>query len=143
MKKHLIIAVLALCTLVTFASQNNLPPEEENIRNVVSEFMNGIDNKDADLVESVILEDGTFVNSNLKNEVETLTSAELLSNIRSGKLGGWKRNFEISSVERNDNLAVVKVQISNSRFTQVHVLSLVEVEGKWKIASCCANMSKA
>ena len=143
MKKQLIFAILALCTIITLSAKNNLPPEEESVKKVVTEFIEGIDSRNADQVESTILDEGTFITTNLKNEVESFTSSELIANIRSKKLGGWKRNFEISSVELNDNIATAKVQFSTSKVKQFHVLSLILVDGQWKIASCCANMSKA
>lgn len=142
MKQHFIFAILALCTLITLSAKNNLPPEEESVKKVVTDFIQGIDNKDADQVESTILEDGTFISTNLKNRVESFTSSELVDNVKSGKLGGWKRNFKIASVELKDNIAMVKVEFTSSKITQFHVMSLVLVDGQWKIVSCCANMSK-
>ena len=142
MKKNILIMALIVCSAISTFALSNLPAEEESIKQVVSEFITGIDNKDADLLEKIVLDNGTFVSVNLRDEVETLTSSELISRVKSGKLGGWKRDFNISQIDLSNNIAIVKVTITSSKVNQLHNISLVKVAGEWKIANCCANMTK-
>ncbi len=143
MKKNILVMALIVCSAITVFALNNLPAEEENIKQVVSDFIISIDNKDATLLESIILEEGTFVNVNLKNEVEALSSSELITRVKSGKMGGWKRDFEVSEIELDKNIAIAKVKINSPKVNQLHNFSLVKIGEQWKITGCCANMTKS
>lgn len=143
MKKNILVMALIVCSAITVFALNNLPAEEENIKQVVSDFIISIDNKDAILLESIILEEGTFVNVNLKNEVEALSSSELITRVKSGKMGGWKRDFEVSEIELDKNIAIAKVKINSPKVNQLHNFSLVKIGEQWKITGCCTNMTKS
>lgn len=143
MKKNILVMALIVCSAITVFALNNLPAEEENIKQVVSDFIISIDNKDATLLESIILEEGTFVNVNLKNEVEALSSSELITRVKSGKMGGWKRDFEVSEIELDNNIAIAKVKINSPKVNQLHNFSLVKIGEQWKITGCCTNMTKS
>jgi len=143
MKKMFITTIMLLLTLsLTTLANNNSPVEEENVKQVVSDFMSGIDNKNADLLESVLIDGGRFIEINVVDKVNSYSSGELVAEVKSGKVGGWKRNYEISSVELSDNVAIAKVQIQSAKIIQQQFVSLVKVEGAWKVASSCSSMEK-
>lgn len=143
MKKMFIATIMFLLAIsVTTVANNNTPVEEESVKQVVSDFITGIDTKDVSLLENVLFDGGRFVDINVVKKVKTFSSSELLEEVKAGKLGGWKRNYEITSVELTDDVAFAKVQIKSSKITQQQFVSLVRVDGIWKVASSCSSMEK-
>lgn len=143
MKKIMIIAAVILCSSVSMFASANLPLEEEAVKQVVTQYMDGVDNKDISSLESVILENGTFTDvNNIAKVVSSYDAAELYSKIRNRRLGGWKRNYEIKSIDAESDIAFVKVEVDVKNMLQYQYVSLVKVEGKWFVASCLTSVVK-
>ena len=141
------ISIIAL--IVTFASMSiyaaspNQPSTEDEIKTVVSTFMNGIDDKDISAIEGVVLPEAKIVDVNaIANVMTSYNADDLYGKIRNRRLGGWKRDFEVVSIDTDIDVAFAKVKVNSSKITQYQYFTLVKEEGTWKIASCCTSVKK-
>ena len=144
MKKYMSVAImLLLCAGNMIYAISNSPADEDQIKKVVTQFMDGVDNKDIGSLEKVLIDNGTFVDvNNIANIVTRYSTSDLYDKIKSRKLGGWKRDYSIVSVDENSDIAVVKVKVNSSKISQFQLVSLAKMDGSWKIVSSCTTVEK-
>jgi hypothetical protein len=141
--KKLILLFAVLCLVVPNFASNNSPAEEAVIKETVTKFMDGIDNKDVSAIESVITKEASFVDANnIARLVESYNADDLFYKLRNRKLGGWKRDYKIVNVDSENGIAMVKVQVDVKSLVQIYYISLVKVNNDWKIVNSTTAIFK-
>ncbi len=135
MKATIIISLFAVVfNISVFAGFN--PVEAGEIETVIKEYVSSTDAKNVRELDEIIYADASFLCINkILNKVSSGDKEEFLEQVKSGKIGGWKRDCKIESIDMNDNTAVAKVIITDSKLKQVEYLLFAKVEGEWKIVS--------
>ncbi len=134
--KKMFLIIVVLCSLTTIFALSNSPAEEDAVKSVVVKYMDGVDNKDINALETIILKEAGFVEvNNITKTVASYSTSDLYDKIRNRKLGGWKRTYNIVSVDSEGDIASVKVQVDIKTLVQFYYISLVKVNNKWNIVS--------
>jgi Putative lumazine-binding len=139
----LIAAIMLLFVSTSFGRANN-PADEDAVKQVIQDYIKGTDSQNADVLEKILYPDGNYYNYNtFTNKASEMTNDQFLSKVRNRQIGGWVRKLSINSVDVNDNTAIAKVEISDTRLNQHGYLTLIKEEGNWKIMSGAYTLETA
>jgi len=108
---------------------------EKQIEKVVKQFVKGGDQNNVTILKDVLHDYHRVTLNDLKsNQVKVLDRATYLTLIENKTFGGDQRaiNFETVDVF-DDATATVKAKLVGSKATFYNYLSLVKVDGDWKI----------
>ncbi|NLT51171.1 MAG: nuclear transport factor 2 family protein [Ignavibacteria bacterium] len=135
MKATIIISLFAVIfNISAFAGFN--PVDAGEIETVIKEYVGNTDTKNAKGLEAIIYDDASIVCVNkITNKVISSDKDIFIDQVKSGKIGGWKRDYKIESIDINDETAMAKITITDSKLKQTEYLSFAKVEGEWKIVS--------
>ena len=125
-----------LISAAVFANQPVNPVDKSEIEGVIKDYVTSTDNKNVDELDGLFYDKAAFVCVNkITNKVIECDKDTYLNQVKTGKLGGWARNFEVENIDMNGETAVAKVVITDSRLKQIEFVSLAKMDGKWKIVS--------
>lgn len=137
MKAARIILVSFLLVLISFAAsaQAETNPEDiEAVKQTIKTYVQSTDARNADQLEKVLYDNCNFISYNeITHKTSEMADGSFLDLVKDGKAGGWTRNLNINSVDVNDNMAVAKVEISDSKVKETGFLTLIKNNGSWKI----------
>jgi len=110
--------------------------EKEEVKNVITQFVQAADQQDADQVASILHEDFRVVMNQLfgSNEVSTMSKSVYVQLIRDKKMGGDKRTIDFVSVDVVNHNASVKVLLKGKTMVFESLLHLIKTaDGKWQL----------
>ena len=85
---------------------------------------------------AIFFKDAQFVGVNkINNSLVNSNENEYIELVKKGRMGGWQRDFNVASLDANDQTAMAKVEITDSKLKQTEYLTLVKVDGAWKIVN--------
>lgn len=141
--KALLTGILALFILTSAINASNPPADEDVVKQVVTTYVTGTDTKNADALESVLHDAATIVGHNkLRNQYATYSSDEYVDAVKRGRIGGWKRQLSITSVDVTDGTAMAKIIVTDSKLKQFEYITLIKVDGAWKITNSTYSVEK-
>ncbi|MEP2670880.1 MAG: nuclear transport factor 2 family protein [Cyclobacteriaceae bacterium] len=110
--------------------------EKEEVKNVITQFVQAADQQDAEQVASILHEDFRVVMNQLfgSNEVSTMSKSVYVQLIRDKKMGGEKRTIDFVSVDVVNQNASVKVLLKGKTMVFESLLHLIKTtDGKWQL----------
>ncbi|HEX2865587.1 MAG TPA: nuclear transport factor 2 family protein [Ignavibacteriales bacterium] len=139
-QRYLLVFVSVLClSLAVKAAQ----PGEDEVRQAVSSFVKATDTRNVSNLQELLAPKASFSTLNKINNSFTQVAAEdYINSVKAGKIGGWERNLTINSVDINDNLAMAKLELTDARLKQVEFVTLMKVNGSWKIVNSALTTEK-
>ncbi|MFO7446151.1 MAG: nuclear transport factor 2 family protein [Ignavibacteriaceae bacterium] len=143
--KNLRFLLAAFVLLVSSVVLANGPDGENEsaVKQTITNYINGIDSRNPDAVEKTLYSGATVLTVNsISNKTNQLSSNDVISRVKNGSLGGWKREVSFGEVELNDKTAMAKVEVSDSKLKQTCFLTLVNDNGQWKIVSDVSIVSQ-
>ncbi|HEX3073811.1 MAG TPA: nuclear transport factor 2 family protein [Ignavibacteriales bacterium] len=136
MKSFNLVAILLVFTISVFAKSPVSPEDETAIKQTIENFVKGTDSRNVSMLEKVFYEDASFVGVNKINKsFVNSNNDEYIDLVKKGRMGGWQREFNVASLDANDQTAMAKVEITDSKLKQTEYLTLVKVDGAWKIVN--------
>lgn len=130
------LAFAILISVSIFANNPVNPVDKSEIETVIKDYVTSTDNKDVDELQKLFYDKAAFVCINkISDKVVECDKDTYLEKVKTGKLGGWTRNFVVENVDINDETAVAKVVITDKRLKQVEFISLAKMDGHWQIVS--------
>ena len=140
--KALVLALTVIIFSTTLIAGNN-PVDNEAVKSVINQYAQCLDSKDTSTLEDLLYTGAKFVCYNSMRDVITEYDADqFLAGVKKGKLGGWKRDVTIISVDTNEKTAMVKVEFTDARLKTTEYISIVKVDGAWKIVNCTSTLEK-
>jgi Putative lumazine-binding len=140
----LVTAIVLLFVSTSFALRANNPADEDAVKQVIQDYIKGTDAQNADALEKILYPEGNYYNYNtLTNKASETTNDKFLEKVKNRQIGGWDRKLNISSVDVNDNTAIAKIEISDTRIKQHGYLTLIKEDGNWKIMSGAYTLETA
>ena len=144
LNKKLLTIVFSVLLLTNFVFASVPPADDTAVKQAIEKYAKSTDDKDGGGVESVFHKGATIYSVNkFNNKVSEMSLAEYVNEIKGGKFGGWERNLSIESVDVYGVTAVAKVTLKDAKLKQTELLSLVKMDGGWKIVSCSLTREKA
>ncbi len=136
MKHTLLLTALPfLLTFTTFTP--SMPSSSDNtaaIRATITQFAQGADNQDvAALAESLHPEAQQFFLS--PDGLVRLTVPAYLGMVEAKQIGGVPRDITIASIDVTAHIAQAKATFANDAMRLDNYVSLMQVDGEWKILS--------
>lgn len=139
-QRYLLVVVSVLC--LSFAAKAAQQGEDE-VKQAVSSYVKATDTKNVSSLQQLLAPSATFSTLNkINNNFTQLSGSDYINSVKAGKIGGWERNLTISSVDANDNLATAKLELTDARLKQVEFVTLMKVNGSWKIVSSALTTEK-
>jgi hypothetical protein len=108
----------------------------EKIRQAITDFVKGGDNKDVKLLDKVLHKDFRVASSNFMGiaGVTLIDKLKYLENIEKGIFGGLPRKMEIEYIEQNGTIAMIKIRLESSENYFASYNSLVlDIDNEWKL----------
>lgn len=108
----------------------------EKVNQAITNFVKGGDNRDIDLLNSVLHTDFRVTNNGFMGTsgVTIIDKQKYLSNIKDGIFGGLPRKMTIESTELSQTIAMVKLRLESSENYFVSYNSLVlDIDNEWKL----------
>ena len=144
LSKNLLTIILSVLFLTNLAFASTPPADDAAIKQAIEKYAKSTDDKDGSGVESVFYKDAVVFSVNkFNNKVSEMSLSEYVNEIKNGKFGGWERDLSIESVDVYGSTAVAKVMLKDSKLKQTEYLSLVKMDGGWKIVSCSLTRERA
>ena len=134
------MTLLNLLTLFFMATTLTVSTTDEaDIRRAVKQFTSAADVQDAAEMRNVLHTEAQqfFMGADGLVRLET---AAYLGMIEQKKIGGQPRTLHIESVDVNGDLASVSASMSNESMHFDNYISLMKIEGEWKIMSIVLRM---
>lgn len=139
MKTSRIILASFFLVLISFtaaAQAETNPADVEAVKQTIETYVKSTDTRNADQLEKVLYSNCSFITFNeITHKTSEVADGAFLDLVKNGKAGGWLRNLNINSVDVNDNTAIAKVEISDSKIKETGFLTLIKDNGIWKIAN--------
>ncbi len=136
MKGLKLFAIILMFSIPVLAKGPISPEDETAIKQTIEDYVKGTDSRNVSMLEKVFFKDAQFVGVNkINNSLVNSTEEEYIDLVKKGRMGGWQREFNVSSVDANDKTAMAKVEISDAKLKQTEYLTLVKVDGSWKIVN--------
>lgn len=106
----------------------------EKIKQAITDFVKGGDNRDTSLLDKVLHKDFRVCSNGFKGTsgVTIIDKKDYLANIKAGIFGGLPRKMEIESMDISETIAMVKLRLESSENQFVSYNSLV-LDREWKI----------
>jgi len=144
LNKNVLTILFAVLFLTSAAFTTISAADDAAVKQAIEKYAKSTDDKDGSGVSSVFHKDAVVYSVNqFNNKVTEMSLAEYVDEIKKGKFGGWERELTIQSVDVYGNTAVAKVLLKDSKLKQTEYLSLVKMDGGWKIVSCSLTREKA
>jgi hypothetical protein len=135
-KSILLTSLVLLICVSVFAEMGLSPADKSEIETVINNYVNSTDTKNVNALDNLFYDNAIFLCVNkISNKVVECNKDAYIDQVQSGKTGGWARNLQIENVDGNDDTAMAKVVITDSKLKQIEYLSFAKVEGDWKIVS--------
>ena len=109
---------------------------EERIKQAITDFVRGGDNRDITLLEKVLHPEFRVTNNGFMGNpgITIIDKETYLSNIKTGIFGGLPRKMIIESVDCHETIAIVKLHLESS---ENHFLSynsmVLDTDNEWKL----------
>lgn len=140
--KALVLALSVILFSTTLLAGNN-PADNNAVKQVVNQYAECLSSKDTGALEDLLYTGAKFVCYNsMRNVIDEYNADEFIEGVKKGKLGGWERNVEIVNIDTNEKTAMVKVEFTDARLKTTEYISIVNVEGAWKIVNCTSTLEK-
>jgi|SRR5690606_5688202 len=110
--------------------------ENDRIEQVITDFVKGGDNSNAELLDKVLHKDFRVTNNGFMGTsgITIINKNEYLNNIRSGIFGGLPRKMKIEELDQSGIIASVKLRIESSENHFISYNSLVlDTDNEWRI----------
>lgn len=135
----LILSILSISASAEVMDNNS---SESAIKQAVTNYLSGIDNRDAKAVENLLAPTADVITVNtVTNKTNEMTHDDMVLQIQKGMLGGWKRDVNFASIDFNEKTAVVKVEVTDQKLLRTSYISLINDEGQWKIVSDVSSIA--
>lgn len=142
--KNVLTIIFSFLFLTNIAFASASPADDAAVKQTIEKYAKSTDDKDGSGVESVFHKEAIIYSVNkFNNKVSEMSLSEYVGEIKSGKFGGWERDLTIESVDVYGSTAVAKVMMKDAKLKQTEYLSLVKLNGGWKIVSCSLTREKA
>jgi ketosteroid isomerase-like protein len=134
MKKILFIALLSVTVTVTHA-QNKSKMNKQIIETLIRNYASAVDAQDVAAAEKFLDKDFRVVLNNYNNSgSSTILSREQYTGMmKTGKVGGNKRELRILFTDVHEAAAVVKVEMKGEKTIFTNYYSLINANGQWLI----------
>ncbi|HVO73830.1 MAG TPA: nuclear transport factor 2 family protein [Ignavibacteriaceae bacterium] len=137
-----VFIILALLSINSFAEAKDNNSNESAIKEAVTNYLSGIDNRDTKTVENLLASTADVITVNtVTNKTNEFSHDDMILQLQKGQLGGWKRDVSFASIDYNNNTAVVKVEVTDQKLLRTSYISLVNEEGQWKIVSDVSSIA--
>lgn len=125
--KYLLTTLILTCTIPIHAND-----DKAAISTVIEQFIKGADDHNTHLLTTALHPQAQqfFIQ---KGELKTLTTEIYLKLIEAKKIGGIPRQFEIKKLTLNGEIASAQIEIRSSKILFHDHISLMELNGQWKI----------
>ena len=144
MKIKALMAALLSIFIFSSVAIAAVPADEEAVKQAITTYVTGTDSKNTSALESVFHDAATFVGHNkLRNQYTSYSSSEYINAVKRGRMGGWKRDLTITQVDVADGTAMAKIIVSDKKLRQHEYVSLIKVDGAWKIVNSTFSVEKA
>ncbi|MGE5353447.1 MAG: nuclear transport factor 2 family protein [Bacteroidota bacterium] len=139
-QRYLLVFVSVLCLSLTLKAATQ---GEDEVKQAVTSYEKAIDTKNVSNLQQLLASNATITTLNkINNNFSQFAAADYISSVKAGKIGGWERNLTINSVDVNDNMAMAKVELTDARLKQVEFVTLMKVNGSWKIVNTALTVEK-
>jgi len=139
-KRVSVIVLILSFSVLTFGMVNPSPSEETTVKSTIEKF----ENNDSNTLNNILFKDFSFVKCNNFTKSQTpLTRGEYIDMVKSGKIGAWKSKLNINSVDVQNNTAVAKVELLDTRVKESGFITLLKVDGNWQILSGVYTLESA
>lgn len=139
-QRFLLVFVSVLCLSFTLTAAQ---PGEDEVKQAVTSYEKAIDTKNVSNLQQLLATNASITTLNkINNNFAQYAASDYISSVKSGKIGGWERNLTINSVDVNENLAIAKVELTDARLKQVEYVTLMKVNGSWKIVNSALTVEK-
>lgn len=129
-------------TLVVLLSVSLVAGEQE-VKDAVNKYMDGISKKNTSALENVIYEKATFIAVNkIINKQDDMDRENFVKFVKAGRIGGWGKDIAIKSVNAQETIATAYVEIANDKLIQKECITLLIVDGSWKVSSSVYSIAK-
>ncbi|MGD8781271.1 MAG: DUF3225 domain-containing protein [Ignavibacteria bacterium] len=136
--------LLILTLVISNISFANTAVEEAAVKTVIEKYAAATEAKDVSALEDLFAKNAVIFRITLRGkEVIEYDQDAFTEQVKKGRLGGWKRDLEVQSVDVYDNTAVAKIKLTDKKLKQTEFLSFVKIDGVWKIVSCSLTREKA
>ncbi len=136
--------LLILTFVITNVSFANTAVEESAVKTVIEKYAAATEAKDGGALSEVFADNAVIYRVALgSKKVMEYDQSSFAEQVKKGRLGGWKRDLKVQSVDVYDNTAVAKIQLTDSKLKQTEFLSFVKIDGNWKIVSSSLTREKA
>ncbi len=126
------------CVLLLYGNLAAGSKEEKAVRQVVQEFLVGINKQVPAQVDALLL--GEFRSYVLRPEtVMTMTVQDILGALSAKKIGGEDREIMMHFMKVRSGMAAVGVETTGETGSFFWFLSLLHTENSWKIANAVAT----
>lgn len=139
-QRYLLIVASVLCFSFTL---NAAVQGEDEVKQAVSTYVKAVDTKNVSNLQQVLLPNATFSSLNkINNNFTQVPASDYIASVKAGKIGGWERNLSINSVDVSENIATAKLELTDARLKQVEYVTLMKVDGSWKIVNSALTVEK-
>ena len=133
---------IALLSINSFAEVMDNNSSESAIKQTVTNYLSGIDNRDTKTVENSLASNADVITVNtVTNKTNELSHDDMILQLQKGLIGGWKRDVNFASIDYNENTAIVKVEVSDQKLLRTSYISLINDAGQWKIVSDVSSIA--
>jgi hypothetical protein len=137
-----LLSIIALLSISASAEVMDNNSSESAIKQTVTNYLSGIDNRDTKTVENLLAPSADVITVNtVTNKTNELTHDDIILQLQKGMLGGWKRDVNFASVDFNEKTAVVKVEVTDQKLMRTSYISLINDQGQWKIVSDVSSIA--
>ncbi len=116
---------------------------EKEVKDAVNKYMDGVSKKNSSALEEVIYENANFVAINkIINKQDDMDRDTYVKFVKAGRIGGWGKDIVIKSVNAQETIATAYIEITNSKLIQKEFVTLLKIEGTWKISNSAYSIAK-
>lgn len=139
MKRTLIIYLCSLLTIAVYAEPLN---DKEDIKQVITDLVKGIDEQDGDRILRTFRENATLQATN-QGKIIAVPYDQFAKMHASKRFGGRQREMTIESIDITDGIiANAKVVAQDDVVHYVYYLNLSKTDGKWLIQGFMQHSKK-
>ena len=116
---------------------------ENAVKDVVTKFKNDVMKKNVSGVEAVVYPNAVFVSLNkITNSKDDIDRDTFVKYVKMGRVGVRAKNVSVKSVTVKGEYASALVNVENKKLIQEEFVTLLKVDGNWKIISSMYSIKK-
>jgi len=118
-------------------TEKKISSDEKQIRQTIQNYFKGYNDGNVELLKEAFDKNCQIKYLDLRSKKYSVLTMEKLHDFMNNLPKGWKSVPKIFSIQHTSNTAMAKVSVTvmNGRLTWTDYLSLLKIDGKWKIYS--------